>query len=58
MGIKFRKQISLGKHLKANVSKSGVSFSFKAGPLTINSKGRKSVNLPGGFYFTKTKKKK
>lgn len=58
MGLKFKKQISLGKHLKANVSKSGVSFTFKAGPLSMNSKGRKSINLPGGFYFTNSKKKK
>ena len=52
MGLNFRKTIKLGKHLKANVSKKGVSFSANLGRLTINSNGRKTIRLGKGFNYT------
>ena len=57
MGINFRKTIQITKHLKANISKRGVSFTGKFGPLSINSKGKGSINLFKGLtYIFKLKK--
>ena len=57
MGLNFRKTIQLTKHLKANISKRGVSFTGKLGPLSLNSKGRGSVRLCKGLsYIFKWKK--
>jgi len=54
MGFRFRKSISLGKHLKLNLSKSGISMStgIKGAHVNLNSKGviRKTVGL-GGLYY-------
>ena len=52
MGLNFRKTIKLGKHLKANVSKKGVSFSANLGRLTVNSNGRKTIKLGKGLSYT------
>ena len=51
MGFRFRKSISLGKHFKINLSKSGVGFSagvkgFRV-TRTANGKIRKTVTVPG-----------
>lgn len=56
MGLRIRKSIKLGKHLRLNLSKSGVSVSggIKGARVSLNSKGtiRKSVGVPGtGIYF-------
>lgn len=58
MGLNFRKRIKLGKHLTANISKKGVSFSAKLGRLTVNSKGQKTLNLGKGFSYTFKNKQK
>ena len=51
MGFMFRKTIQLTKHLKANISKRGVSFTGKIGPVSINSKGRGSIKLFNGLNY-------
>ena len=57
MGFSFRKQIKIGKNIKANISKKGVSFSYKLGPLTMNSKGDKTLRLGKGLSYKFNKKK-
>jgi hypothetical protein len=57
MGFNFRKSINLGKGFKANVSKSGVGFSWgvKGFRVSRSSKGstRATVSLPGtGISYT------
>ena len=48
MGLIFRKRIRLGRSTTANVSRSGVSVTKRAGRVTVNSRGRVSVRiLPG-----------
>lgn len=51
MGFSFSKRKSLGKGKTVNVSKSGVSVSKKAGPLSVNSRGKTSVRLGKGVRF-------
>lgn len=51
MGLVFGKRKRIGKHTTANVSKGGVSVSRKAGPLTVNSRGKASIRLGKGFRF-------
>lgn len=53
MCLSFRKRIGVGKNSWINVSRSGVSESTRVGPATINSRGRVSVRLPGGFTWRK-----
>ena len=38
MGLSFRKTINLGKHVKLNIGKKGVSTSVKVGNVTYNTK--------------------
>ena len=45
MGLSFRKTINLGKHVKVNLSKTGVSASVKVGNVTYNTKRGISANL-------------
>ena len=52
MGTNFRKTISLTKNIKANISKKGVSFTGKFGPITLNSKGKGSITLGQGINHT------
>lgn len=52
MGLQFSKRKRLDKSTTANFSKSGVSLSRKAGPLTVNSRGRISLRLGKGFRWT------
>lgn len=51
MSVQFRKSKAIGKNTRANVSKSGVSLSQKAGPLTVNSRGRASIRLAPGWSW-------
>ena len=51
MGLRVRKSIKLGKHVKLNVSKSGVSTSVKVGNVTHNSKRGTTVNLGHGVSY-------
>ena len=49
MGLVFSKRKKVGKNATMNLSKSGVSISQKAGPLTINSRGKASIRLGNGL---------
>lgn len=51
MGLIFSRRKKVGKNTTANVSKGGVSVSRKAGPLTVNSRGKASVRLGKGIRF-------
>jgi hypothetical protein len=52
MGFRFRKRIKLLPGVSINLSKSGISTSVKAGPVSWNSRTQKtSVNLPGPFSY-------
>lgn len=51
MGLIFRKTKKLGKNTRLNVSKSGVSVSRKAGPITLNSRGRITIRLGKGISW-------
>ncbi|MBW3077731.1 DUF4236 domain-containing protein [Bifidobacterium simiiventris] len=59
MGFLFRKSKSLGKGVRLNLGKKGVSVSVKFGNTTVNSKGRVTTRLaPGVSYTTSLKKKR
>ncbi|MBG0739015.1 DUF4236 domain-containing protein [Paeniglutamicibacter antarcticus] len=51
MGLSFRKTMKLGKKTRLNVSKSGISASRKAGPITVNSRGRVTIRLGKGISW-------
>lgn len=51
MNVQYRKSHKVSKNTRANVSKSGVSLSHKAGPVTVNSRGRASVRLAPGWSW-------
>lgn len=51
MGLRVRKSIKLGKHVKLNVGKNGVSTSIKVGNVTHNSKRGTTVNLGNGVSY-------
>jgi len=53
MGFTFRRTVRLGRRTHVNLSKSGVSLSQKAGPLTFNSRGRMSARLFKGVGYRK-----
>ena len=57
--FKFRKRIKLFPGLWMNLSKKGVSISAGVKGLTVNSRGRSTVSLPGtGFSYVFTPKKR
>ena len=51
MAFRYQKRIKTGKNSWLNLSKSGVSGSAKVGPVTFNSRGRKSVRLGNGLSY-------
>ena len=51
VGLSFRKTIKLGKKTRLNVSRSGITASRKAGPVTVNSRGRVTIRLGKGFTW-------
>lgn len=51
MGYQYRKRKKISKDGWLNFSGSGVSASKKIGPVTVNSRGRVSVKLPGGLHY-------
>ena len=51
MGFQYRKRIRTGKTSWVNLSKSGASGSFRVGPMTFNSRGRRSVRLGKGMSY-------
>ena len=60
MGLRFRKSISLGKGVRLNFGKTGMSISVGGNGFrkTINTKGQvtTSIGIPGtGIYYTETK---
>lgn len=57
MGFSFNRRKKILPSLTMNVSKSGVSFTGKAGPLSANSRGQRSVNLGNGLRWTGRKKR-
>ena len=61
MGLRFTKHIKLGKHLRLNISKSGVGISggVRGARISFNPKTgvRSSVGLPGtGIYYSEQHK--
>ena len=57
MGLRYRNRVGT-KDAWINISKSGVSTSFKFGDdITVNSKQGTTVNLGGGFYWKSSKPK-
>jgi hypothetical protein len=51
MGFFIRKSKRVGKRGRVNVSKSGLSYSHKLGPFTVNSRGRVTLRLGKGIGF-------
>ncbi|MBW3092627.1 DUF4236 domain-containing protein [Bifidobacterium sp. 82T10] len=59
MGFSFRKSKSLGKGLRLNLGKKGVSVSVKVGNTTFSSTGRVTTRIaPGISYSTSLKRKR
>ncbi len=51
MGWVYRRRIRLGKSAWLNLSKRGVSESVRVGPVTFNSRGRRSVRVAKGLSY-------
>jgi hypothetical protein len=51
MGLIFRKRVKVGRGSALNLSRRGASVSEKVGPLTLNSRGRASIQLGKGLSF-------
>jgi hypothetical protein len=51
MGFYFRRRVPLGDGRRTwlNLSKSGVSASLRLGPLTVNTRGRRTLRLGKGI---------
>lgn len=52
MGFRVNRRISLGKNVRVNIGKRGVSTSVKIGPVTFNSRGRKTIHVAKGVSYT------
>ncbi len=51
MGLSFRRSIRVGRGVRVNLSKSGVSASKRLGRLTLNSRGRGVLRLGKGWTW-------
>ncbi|MDO5628827.1 MAG: DUF4236 domain-containing protein [Mobilicoccus sp.] len=51
MGWTYRKRTKLDADSWLNTSKSGVSYSRRVGPVTVNSRGRVTVRLGKGLTW-------
>jgi hypothetical protein len=51
MALVWRRTIRVGRRWRVNLSRSGVSFSHRQGPVTLNSRRRGSVRLPFGLSY-------
>lgn len=51
MGFTFSRRKKVARGTNLNLSKSGASVSKKAGPVTVNSRGRGSVRVAKGVSF-------
>lgn len=51
MGLFFNKRVKVGKRSSLNFSKRGVSASYRVGPFSFSTRGRKSLRLGKGFFW-------
>lgn len=51
MGLTFSRRKRIDANTTANISKRGVSLTRKAGPISVNSRGKVSIRLGKGFSF-------
>lgn len=51
MGLFFNKRVKVGKRSSLNFSKRGVSASYRVGPFSFSTSGRKSLRLGKGFFW-------
>jgi len=51
MALQISKRKTLSRNTRANLSKSGVSLSRSAGPVTVSTRGRASVRLLPGVSW-------
>lgn len=58
MGFRVNRRISLGKNVRVNIGKRGVSTSVKMGPVTVNSRGRKTVHVAKGVSIPSIRRRK
>lgn len=58
MGLRVRNSVNLGKGVKLNVSKSGISASVKVGNTTYNTRRGASVRIAKGVSYHSGKSKK
>lgn len=57
MPFRTRRSIKLGKNIRLNLSKKGMSVSTKVGRTTFNSRGRTSTRVAKGVSYTTSKGK-
>lgn len=50
-GLVIRRSKRVGRNGRVHLSKSGLSYSHKIGPLTLNTRGRGSVRLGRGISW-------
>ena len=55
--FRFHRSVRLGKGSRLNMSKTGLSVSTKADPITWNSRGRRTVHLAKGLSYQSTTQK-
>jgi Protein of unknown function (DUF4236) len=51
VGWVYRRRVRLGRNAWLNISKRGVSESVRVGPVTFNSRGRRSVRVAKGLSY-------
>jgi hypothetical protein len=51
MGWRIRRSIRVGKGLRINLSKSGISTSTKLGPVTVNSRRGTTIRVAKGLSY-------
>jgi hypothetical protein len=51
VGWVYRRRVRLGKNAWLNLSKRGVGESVRVGPVTYNSRGRRSVRVAKGLSY-------
>ena len=51
MGINYHERKKIDKNTTLNISKSGISVSRKIGNVTVNSRGKVTINLGNGIII-------
>lgn len=51
MGLTWSKRKRVTPNTTVSVGKTGATVSKRVGPVSVNSKGKASIRLPGGFRF-------